>query len=301
MNENCSEFKSGFVTIIGRSNVGKSTLLNSFLGTKLSIVTETPQTTRNRIQGIKHLDTGQIVFVDTPGIHKPRHLMNKKMVNTSRSALRATDIVLVMLDVSQEFGSGDKFVISLKDNVENPVFLVLNKVDLIEKKKLLPMIDKYSKEYDFDEIVPVSALEGTNVEELESLVVSRLPEGPEYFPEDIISDRPEEFFVRELIREKVIKHLREELPYTTAVRLEIFDERDGDIVIEGFIFVEEKSQKAIVIGKGGSMIKKISIEARRALEVFLNRKVHLNLHVKLQEDWREREDFLKTLGLTGED
>ncbi len=293
-----SSYRSGFVTVIGRSNVGKSTLTNALLGNKLSIVSNKPQTTRNRILGVRHIEGGQIILMDTPGIHKPKYLLNKRMLEYVRQSLESPDIIYLVVDVSQSFGSGDKYVLSILEKVDGHVILVLNKVDLIDKKEILPLIDYYSKMFDFREVVPLSALKKINLDNLLKCTVSLLPEGPEYFPSDFFTDRPEEFLIQEFIREQVIASLSKELPYTTAVKLERFQEEENIVFIDAFIYVEKKSQKSIVIGNKGKMAKRISTNARKSIEELLNKKVHLQIWVKVKDKWRGDERILRSIGLS---
>jgi GTPase len=290
--------KSGFVSIIGRPNSGKSTLLNYLVGEKVSIVTDKPQTTRNLIRGIVTQPEGQIVFLDTPGIHKPVHRMNERMMKSAREAMADVDLILFIVDTSASFGRGDEFTLELLKPVAAKKFLLLNKIDLVEKKKLLPLMERYSKAGDFEEIIPVSALTGENVEEVVKEVLKHLPEGPMFYPSDQISDQQERAIAAEMIREKLIISTEEEMPYSTAVVIDRFEEDDKLDRIYASIFVERDSQKAIVIGKGGQRLKQIGTEARKELEKFLGKKVFLELHVKVKRHWRDDEETLRSLGFS---
>jgi GTP-binding protein Era len=289
--------KSGFVSIVGRPNSGKSTLLNHLVGEKVSIVTDKPQTTRRVVRGIVTRPEGQIVFLDTPGVHKPVFRMNEHMMKAVRDSLTDVDLVLLIVDASAPFGRGDEFTLELLKGLTKKKLLLLNKIDLIEKKNLLPLIDRYSKTGNFEEIIPISAVTGENLENLITQIVKQLPEGPMFYPEDQITDQPERAIAAEMIREKLIALTEEEMPYSTAVVIDRFEE-DGKLYrIYASIFVERDSQKGIIIGKGGSKLKQVGSEARKELESFLGRKVFLELHVKVKKNWRDDEDILKTLGL----
>ena len=289
--------KSGFVSIVGRPNSGKSTLLNSVVGEKVSIVTDKPQTTRHVARGIVTRPDGQIVFLDTPGIHKPIHRMNESMMKSVREAMADVDLILLIVDSSAAFGRGDEFTLELLKPVTGKKFLLLNKIDLVEKRNLLPMIDRYSKAGNFEEIIPISALSGENVENLVAQVLKHLPEGPLFYPADQISDQQERAIAAEMIREKLILLTEEEMPYSTAVVIDRFEEGETIHRIYASIFVERDSQKAIVIGKAGQKLKQIGIDARKELESFFGRKVFLELHVKVKKHWRDDEATLRSLGL----
>ena len=289
--------KSGFVSILGRPNSGKSTLLNRLIGEKISIVTDKPQTTRHVIRGIVTTPEGQIIFLDTPGIHKPIHRMNERMMKSVRSAMADVDLMLLIVDCSAAFGRGDEFALELLKSVPTKKILLLNKIDRIDKKELLPIMDRYSRLASFEEIVPVSALTGENVEEAIKQVFLRLPEGPMFFPTDQITDQPERAIAAEMIREKLIILTEEEMPYSTAVVIDRFEEGEKLHRIFASIFVERDSQKAIVIGKGGQKLKEIGTQARKDLEGFFGRKIFLELHVKVRKNWRDDEETLKSLGL----
>jgi GTP-binding protein Era len=292
--------RAGVVSIIGRPNAGKSTLLNRIIGTKLAIVSDKPQTTRTRILGVKNYPDGQVVFVDTPGIHRPLHRMNVRMVDAAVETLREVDAVLLVHDASTRAGRGDAYVSGLLKDVSIPVILVLNKIDLVSKPKLLPVIDQLRQWHDFAEIVPVSASTGDGVERLEALLLERMPEGEALYPEDYLTDQPERVLAAETVREKLLQHTREELPFSTAVVVDQFEEPDepgGLLRIWCTILVEQESQKPIVIGRAGDMIKRIGTEARHDLERFFETKVFLDLRVKVRADWRDDERLLDHLGL----
>ena len=289
--------KSGFVSIIGRPNSGKSTLLNFLVGEKVSIVTDKPQTTRHVVRGIVTRPDGQIVFLDTPGIHKPIHRMNESMMKSVREAMADVDLILLMVDSSAAFGRGDEFTLELLKPVTRKKILLLNKIDLIEKKNLLPLIDRYAKAGNFEEIIPISALSGENIENLVAQILKRLPEGPMFYPADQISDQQERAIASEMIREKLILLTEEEMPYSTAVVIDRFDEDEKLHRIYASIFVERDSQKAIIIGKAGQKLKQIGTDARKELETFFGRKIFIELHVKVRKHWRDDEEMLRSLGL----
>ncbi len=285
-------FRSGFVSIIGRPNAGKSTLLNALVGEKLAIVTHKPQTTRNRITGIVNLkkqgrrQPGQVVFVDTPGVHKPKDALNKRMMKEVEDALVGCDLLLLIIDVTEKFGTGDEFVLDLVRRNRSKCFLVLNKIDLIEKGKLLPMIEHYAQLHTFAEVIPISAAKKQGLDDLLTLVVNALPEGPKYFPDDQVTDQPERFVVAELIREQVLVKTKEEVPYASGVIVERFEEGEKLVKIAAAICVEREGQKGIVIGKQGAMLKQIGTRARLEIERFLGKKVFLELFVKVRAGWR---------------
>ncbi len=291
------QFKSGFVSIIGRPNSGKSTLLNRLVGEKISIVTNRPQTTRNVVRGIISDDRGQIVFLDTPGIHKPVHRMNERMMRFMSESLEHIDVVILMVDASVAYGRGDEFALGLVKKASSRRFLLLNKIDKVPKRELLPQIDRYGKAASFDAIVPLSALTGDGVDKLKEDIFGYLSPGPMYYPSDQLSDQPERFLVSEIIREKLILLTREELPYVTAINIERFEESEPIIRIYASIFVERSSQKGIVIGKGGQLLKRVGTEARLEIESLLHSRVHLDLHVKVKKKWRDDEQLLRTLGI----
>ncbi len=289
-------YKSGFVSIIGRPNVGKSTLLNRILGEKLAAVSDKPQTTRNVIRGILSDETSQIVFVDTPGIHNARNRINKAMVDAAMTAVTGIDLMLLVVDATQKID--EPFVQEICNKAGAPVLLILNKIDQVEpREKLFSVIDGYAKLHEFAEVVPISAQTGSNVERLVKLLRERLPEGEPLFPEDILTDLPEKFIVAELIREKVFRLTTKEIPYGTAVVVESFQERENGVVaISATIVVERDSHKGIIIGKQGSMLKKIGQQARGDIERLLGTRVFLELFVQVQERWTERTAMLRELG-----
>ena len=291
--------KSGFVALVGRPNAGKSTLMNCLVGQKIAIVSDKPQTTRNRITGVRNYANGQVVFVDTPGIHRPMHRLNVRMVDAALSALRDVDLVVALVDASEPAGGGDRFLMEAIKKVDAPRVLALTKVDLIAKEKLLPLIERYDRDVGFADIVPISALTGANLDRLEAVILSHLPEGEPLYPEDYLTDQPERFFVSELVREQVLRHTHAELPFASAVVVDRFEEPDekGLLRLYCTILVERESQKPIVVGKAGSMIKAIGTAARLELERFFDARVFLDLRVKVRADWREDERVLDDLGL----
>lgn len=294
--ENIKDFHSGYVSIIGRPNVGKSTLLNSILGEKIAIVTPKPQTTRNRIMGIKTLPDSQIIFMDTPGIHKPKHRLGETMVKTALEALSEVDIILFMVE-PQEPDRGDVAIIDQLKRVRAPVFLVINKIDTVRKAEILPVIKRFKDLYSFREIIPVSALKKDGVGLLLEKVRGTIPAGPKYYPEDIVTDQIERFMASEIIREKIMDATEQELPYSVAVEVIKWKERDdGLVMISCNIYVERESQKAIIIGKGGSLLKSIGSAARVDIEKLLNTKVFLEIWVKVKKHWRNDLRLLKELG-----
>ena len=299
---NQEKFKSGFVTIVGRPNVGKSTLLNYLIGEKIAITSDKAQTTRNRVQGIYTTEEEQIVFIDTPGIHKPKHQLGQYMVKSALSTLNEVDIVLFMINVTEKMGPGDRFIMERLKTVESPVFLVMNKIDKVHPNELLPMIDAYQQELEFAEIIPISAIDGNNVDRLLAVISSYLEEGPQYYPTDQISDHPEYFIVQELIREKVLELTREEIPHSVAVQTESMEKVDEDLIeIRATIVVERGSQKGIIIGKRGSMLKEIGTRARKDIQKLLGSKVFLELWVQVKTDWRNTPRHLGDFGYQKED
>jgi len=291
-------FRSGFVSFLGRPNAGKSTLLNRLVGHKLAIVSDKPQTTRTRIVGVKNYAEGQVVFVDTPGVHKPTHRMNMRMVDIALESMREVDVLCLVVDVSVKAGPGDRYLLNLLKDLKTPTILALNKVDLLAKPKLLPIIDHYRHEHSFAEIVPVSATDGTNADVLEKLFLQYLPEGEPLYPVDYVTDQPERFFIGEIVREQVLQLTHDELPFSTAVIVDRIEAApDGITNIYCTILVDRESQKPIVIGRAGSMIKQIGTAARRELERYLNARVFLDLHVKVKSEWRDDERLLDEMGL----
>jgi GTP-binding protein Era len=303
--------KSGFVSFVGRPNAGKSTLLNHIIGQKLAIVSDKPQTTRTRVIGVKNYPPsppsaamagqaleGQVVFVDTPGVHKPTHRMNVRMVDVALDAMRDVDLLVLIVDVSVKPGPGDRHMLGLLKDIKTPAILALNKVDLIAKPRLLPILEQYRQAHPFVEFVPLSAVDGTNVETLERLILQHLPEGEPLYPADYLTDQTERFFAAEIVREQVLQQTHDELPYSTAVVVDTFDESEPALLrLYCTIVVERESQKPIVVGRGGAMIKAIGTAARIALEEHFQQKVFLDLHVKVKSEWRDDERLLDEIGL----
>ncbi|HZK18800.1 MAG TPA: GTPase Era [Clostridia bacterium] len=292
-------FKSGFVVTIGRPNVGKSTLLNNLVGQKVAIMSDKPQTTRHKIHCVLTKEDAQIVFLDTPGVHKPKHRLGQHMVDTTFNALQEVDLVLFLAEVGALPGRGDKFIIGrLAELTNTPVFLVLNKIDTLkDKSDMLPIIDGFMREFPFKEVVPVSALTGENLTKLQDVITEYLPEGPKYYPDDMVTDKPEGFIIAELIREKVLLLTEQEVPYSVAVVIEEMVERTKDLLyVRALVVTERESQKGIIIGKGGSMLKNIGRLARKEIENLLGSRIFLELWVKVKHDWRERETDLKNFG-----
>ncbi|WP_120465190.1 GTPase Era [Paenibacillus aceti] len=292
-----SKFKSGFVAIIGRPNVGKSTLMNHVIGQKIAIMSDKPQTTRNKIHGVYTTDEMQVVFLDTPGIHKRQSKLGDFMNTTALNTLGEVEAVLFLIDAAEGLGGGDRFIIEKLKSVSTPVILVLNKIDRVQPEELLPLIEEYSKLYNFAEIVPISAMQGNNVNTLLEQVGKYLPEGPQYYPEDQITDHPEQFVIAELVREKILHLTREEVPHSIAVMIEDMYVQDNGVVYVGaVIFVERDSQKGIIIGKQGAMLKEVGRLARMDIERLLGSKIFLELWVKVKKDWRNQERVLRDLG-----
>lgn len=296
-------FKSGFVSIIGRPNVGKSTLLNHVMGQKIAIMSDKAQTTRNKIQGIYTTENEQIVFIDTPGIHKPHNALGDYMVESAYSTLREVDTVLFMVPADEPRGKGDNMIIERLKQANVPVILVVNKIDKVHPDQLLAQIDDFRTQMDFKEVVPISALEGNNTEKLLEILKSNLEEGFKYFPDDMITDHPERFLVGEMIREKVLILTREEVPHSIAVTVDSMkrDEDTGEIHIMATIYVERKSQKGIILGKGGDMIRKVGKMARRDIEVMLGDKVYLETWVKIKSNWRDKKIDIQAMGYRKDD
>jgi len=292
--------KAGFVSFLGRPNAGKSTLLNRIVGHKLAIVSDKPQTTRTRIVGVKNYGgsdadrpAGQVVFVDTPGVHKPTHRMNVRMVDVALEAIRDVDVLCLVVDVSVRPGPGDRYLLNLLKDVKTPAILGLNKVDLVAKPKLLPIMDHYQHAHAFVEIVPISATDGTNIDTLERLFLQYLPEGEPLYPPDYVTDQPERFFVGEIVREQVLQLTHDELPFSTAVVVDRIEQAEANRTdIYCTILVDRESQKPIVIGRAGAMIKQIGTAARAELERYLESRVFLDLHVKVKSEWRDDERVL---------
>ena len=294
--------KSGFVAIVVRPNVGKSTLLNRIVGQKIAIMSDKAQTTRNKIQGVYTTDTTQIVFIDTPGIHKPKHRLGDYMVEAAYSALHEVEVVLFMVAADQKRGKGDDMIIERLKKLSVPVYLVINKIDKIHPNDLLEQIDDFKAQMDFAQIIPISATQGNNFETLMSELEKSMPSGPQYFPEDQITDHPEYFVVSELIREKILQLTRDEVPHSVAVVIDSMKRKpDEKVQIQATIIIERDSQKGIIIGKGGSMLKKIGTQARKDIEKLLGDKVYLELWVKVQKDWRDKQVYLTDFGYRKED
>lgn len=292
-----TEHKSGFVALIGRPNVGKSTLLNRIVGQKVAIMSNKAQTTRNKIQGVYTTPDEQIIFIDTPGIHKPKSRLGDFMVESAYSALHEVDAICFVVSADQGLGRGDELIIERLKKVDTPVFLVVNKIDKVHPNDLLPLIEEYNKQMHFQATIPVSATQGNNVDELLRTLTQTLPEGPQYYPDDQVTDHPEYFVVSELIREKVLELTREEVPHSVAVVVESMKRDDYDKVhIQASIIVERDSQKGIIIGKGGQMLKNIGTRARKDIERLLGNKVYLELWVKVQKNWRDKQMYLQDFG-----
>jgi len=289
-------YRSGFVALVGRPNVGKSTLLNRILGEKVAIISDKPQTTRTRILGVKHLPGAQMVFLDTPGIHKPKFELNKRMVEVALHVLDEVDLVFFMVEATEPPGHGDRFVLERLKERDVPVVLVVNKVDLVKKVRLLPLIDEFSRMHGFADIVPISAKTGDGVDHLLELALARMPEGPAYFPDDVVTDQPMRVLAAEIIREKLLQKTRDELPFAIAVGIDSFKEEGRMARISATIYVEKDSQKAIVIGKHGQILKDVGTYARIDMENFFGMKVFLELWVKVKGSWRQDERMLVELG-----
>ncbi|AIG25761.1 GTPase Era [Brevibacillus laterosporus] len=291
-------FKSGFVSIIGRPNVGKSTLLNQVVGQKVAIMSNKPQTTRNQIRAVYTSDKGQFIFIDTPGIHKAKSKLGDYMVAAAENTLNEVDLVLFVIDATEKRGAGEEYILERLKKVNTPVFLVINKIDQIHPEELLPLIDEYRKHHDFKQIVPISALQGNNTDALLQSILLEMPEGPMYYPADQVTDHPERFIVAELIREKVLHLTREEIPHSIAVTVEEMKrgENGKTLYIYAAIYVERDSQKGILIGKRGDMLKEISKRARMDMERLLGEKIFLEVWVKVKKDWRNQERMLRNFG-----
>lgn len=290
-------FKSGFVAIIGRPNVGKSTVINRLVGEKVAIVTQKPETTRDKIQGILTRDDAQVIFVDTPGIHKPKNLLGKKITQVAKDALLEVDLIVFILDVTKGITPEDRIIFDLVKTAKKPAILLINKVDLRSKALALPLIDEGEKLYPFKEIIPTSAANGDNMDVLLKKVIENLPEGPKYFPDEQFTDKTERFMVGEIVREKALDLTHEEVPHSVAVLIEEFTERPKNVVyIRAVIFVERHSQKKILVGRNGQMLKAIGETARRDIQKFLRRHAYLELWVKVHENWRKDPGALKMLG-----
>ncbi|WP_188453626.1 GTPase Era [Virgibacillus oceani] len=295
-------FKSGFIAIIGRPNVGKSTFMNRVIGQKIAIMSDKAQTTRNKIQGVLTQDDAQMVFIDTPGIHKPKHRLGDFMVKIAENTLNEVDAILFMINANEGYGKGDQYILDRLEKVKRPVFLIINKIDLIHPDELFSLIEQYKDKHEFEEIIPISALQGNNVAHLLDVLKEHLPAGPQYYPDDQVTDHPERFIIGELIREKVLQLTREEIPHSIAVVIENIEKRDSNaIFIQATIVTERKTQKGILIGKQGSMLKTIGKNARRDIEALLGTKVYLELWIKVQKDWRNKQNQLREYGFRNDE
>ncbi len=292
------DYKSGFISIIGRPNVGKSTFLNRVIGQKIAIMSDKPQTTRNKVQGVLTQNDSQMIFIDTPGIHKPKHKLGDFMMKVATNTLKEVDLILFMINATEGYGRGDEFIIEKLQSVKTPVFLVVNKIDAMHPDDLLPIIEKYQQLYPFAAVVPISALEGNNVDTLLEQIKEHLPEGPQFYPADQVTDHPERFIISELVREKVLHLTREEIPHSVAVVIDSIKKMDNSdtINVMATIVVERDSQKGIVIGKQGKMLKEVGSRARVDIENLLGSKVFLELWVKVQKDWRNKASQLRDYG-----
>jgi len=292
-----NNYKSGFIAIVGRPNVGKSTFMNRVIGQKIAIMSDKPQTTRNKIQGVLTQEDAQLIFIDTPGIHKPKHRLGDFMVKVAENTLNEVDAVLFMVNADEGYGGGDQYILDRLQKVKRPVFLIINKIDLIHPDEIFELIEKYKDKHDFAEIFPISALQGNNVDNLLGKLKEYLPEGPQYYPADQVTDHPERFIMSELIREKVLQLTREEIPHSIAVVIENIEKRENNtLYIQATIITERPTQKAILIGKQGSMLKQIGKKAREDIEALLGTKVFLELWIKVQKDWRNKESQLREYG-----
>ena len=290
--------KSGFVTVIGRPNVGKSTLINKIIGHKIAIMSDKPQTTRSRIQCILTQDDAQIIFLDTPGIHKPKFKLGEYMLKAAESTLKEVDLIFFVIDAAEKFGGGEKYILERLENVTSPVILVINKIDLISRAEVLPIIESYSARKKFASIIPISAVDGTNLDTLIDEAKKFLPEGPKYYPADMITDQPERLIIAELIREKILNVTEDEVPHSIAVNVEEMKKRkNGDTYIRAVIYVERESQKGIIIGSKGSMLKNVGALARPEIQMLIGGKVFLDLWVKVKKDWRDRVGAIQEFGL----
>jgi len=289
--------RAGFVSLIGRPNAGKSTLLNRLVGTKIAIVSDKPQTTRTRILGVRNYEAAQVVYLDTPGIHRPLHRMNVRMVDAAVETVGEVDVLGIVVDATEAPGRGIQFVLDLAKKAKGAAFLILNKIDMMKRMRLLPIIDEYSKKGDFAAIVPVSAMTGENVERLEQAIIDRLPEGEPMYPPDYLTDQPERMIAGEIVREKVLLFTRDEIPFASAVLVERFEETPGLLNLYCSIVVDRESQKPIVVGRGGEMIKRIGTAAREDLERFFGTRIYLDLQVRVRSEWREDDRLLQQIGL----
>ncbi len=295
-------YKSGFVAVIGRPNVGKSTLINHIIGQKIAIMSDKPQTTRSRIQCIFNMEDAQMIFLDTPGIHKPKHKLGEYMLKAAEGTLKEVDVIFFVVDATEKFGGGEKYIIERLNSTKRPVILVINKIDLIENEKTLPIIAGYSNKYNFAAVVPISAVDGTNVDQLILETKKYLPEGPQYYPADMVTDQPERLIIAELVREKLLHSTEDEVPHSIAVDVDEMKKRDnGDNYIRATIYVERDSQKGIIIGKNGEMLKKVGKLARPEIEMLIGTKVYLDLWVKVKKNWRNSQGAIQNFGLGSTD
>ena len=293
------KYKSGFVAVIGRPNVGKSTLINHIIGQKIAIMSDKPQTTRSRIQCIFNMENAQMIFLDTPGIHKPKHKLGEYMLKAAEGTLKEVDIIFFVVDATEKFGGGEKYIIERLKSTKRPVILVINKLDLIERERSLPIISSYSDKYNFAAVIPISALDGTNVDNLIIEAKNYLPEGPQYYPADMVTDQPERLIIAELVREKLLHSTEDEVPHSIAVDIDEMKKRNnGDTYIRATIYVERDSQKGIIIGKNGEMLKNIGKLARPEIEMLLGTKVYLDLWVKVKKNWRNSQGAIQNFGLS---
>lgn len=292
-----NKYRSGFVSIVGRPNVGKSTLMNETMGQKIAIMSDKPQTTRNKIRSVLTRDDGQIVFIDTPGIHKPKHKLGEVMNEAATSSFREVDLVLFVVEATSSPGGGDRFIMERLKCIKTPVILVINKIDLVQKDQVIQLIAEYQQEMEFAEIIPVSAKEKDNLDRLIDLIIAHMPEGPQYYPDDMVTDQPERAIMAELIREKVLHLTRDEIPHSVAVEIEEVATRHNDTVfVKATIYVERDSQKGIVVGKKGALLKEIGQLARMDMENLLGSKIFLDLWVKVKKDWRNRDAMIRNFG-----
>jgi len=295
-----NNFKSGFVALVGRANVGKSTLVNRLVGSKIAIISDKPQTTRHKIHSILTTDSAQVVFLDTPGIHKPKHKLGEHMVELALNSLEEVDLILFLVE-PEEAGPGDKYIINQLQGISTPVILALNKIDLLSKTAILPLIDSFRRLYRFRDIVPVSGLTGENADYLAELIIGCLPEGPGYYPDGMVTDQPESFIMSEIIREKVLQLTEQEVPHAVTVVVEQVEERANNLLsVRAFIYTERKSQKGILIGKNGAMLKEIGKRAREEMEALFGSRIYLDLWVKVKTGWRNNDDYLKRFGYLSE-
>ena len=297
-----NHYKSGFAAVIGRPNVGKSTLINALIGQKIAIMSDKPQTTRSRILCILTQEDAQVIFLDTPGVHKPKHKLGSHMAKATEGALHGVDVVVFVVDATEKMGTGEQYILKQLEKVRVPVLLAVNKIDLLRREETLPIIASYAKTYDFAGIVPISARAEENLAGLLDVIKKHLPEGPRYYPEDMVTDQPERLIIAELVREKALELTRDEIPHAVAVDIEEITTRaKGDVYVRAVIYVERESQKGIVIGARGALLRTIGARARADIETLLGAKVYLDLWVKTRRDWRNRESALREFGLSGDD